>query len=198
MPATRELPVRAPQPLAISIPELTRFRRPLISVFIVANVLAIVSWSVPYDCGAKRFFDGLFGPYLCCTGLWQGWDMFAPDPIQNRFRMDAVVTRRDGTSVVWKFPDLEKLGVFERYQKERYRKWGHDNVRIDSKRGLWEPTARYIARQVGGRHNPPVRVEMRRIWTPVLAPGEPVPPPAETHWKRFSFYNTPILAEDLR
>ena len=59
---------------------------------------------------------------------------------------------------------MHRLGLWERYHKERYRKWvenvigsGDDRLRTDA--------ARYVARQFGDAASPPVTVHLILRWT---------------------------------
>jgi hypothetical protein len=162
-----------------------------VSLFFVAHVVAIVSWSLPYKSSAKRLIDTITAPYMQFTGLWQGWDMFAPDPLKEQQRLDATVTFADGRSAAWEFPLMHKLGMFERYPKERYRKWSQDNVRVDEKAPLWRPTARFVARQFADSDHTIVHVEFHRFWQPVPPPGGD----AASQWRGATFYRTDVRPE---
>ena len=102
--------------------------------------------------------------------------MFSPDPLSVNFRVSAEVVFRDGSTKSWEFPRMEKLGLGERFQKERYRKW-RERVRQDVYAGIWDDTCRYIARLFRNPANPPVRVILIRYW-------QPIPPPRITAGKR--------------
>jgi hypothetical protein len=190
-PASRTVagPMRSRQPM---LP-----RRFWTNTFIIWHLTAISIWSLPFQPTLKAVVDRLTRPYLLFTGAWQAWDMFSPDPIQIRTRMDATVSFRDGSRATWTFPEMAKLGLIERFQKERYRKWGQDNVRSDANWRLWEPTASYIARQYADPKNPPVRVELHRHWSPVRRTPPPAVVSSATRWSHFTFYRMAVHREDL-
>lgn len=134
-------------------------------------------------------------------GLWQGWDMFAPDPLSINTHLDAVVTYKDGSTAKWEAPRMELLSYTQRYQKERYRKW-RERVRRDSFAYFHADTSRFIARQMhSDRANPPVKVELLRHWAMIPPPIEgrdyqPLPKSFDlTHSYAFSQYA--VRAEDL-
>ena len=170
--------------------------RELINAFILLNIIAAFFYSQPFNYPLRSFVNDLTGGYMRCVGLWQHWDMFSPEPRSIRIRMDATVTLKDGSKKTWNFPQMERLGLFDRFRKERFRKWAHDNVRLDSENVTWAPTARYIARQFANPKNPPVAVEMHRHWADI-------PPPdlrhaiAEVPFQHFTFYQTKIAALQL-
>ncbi len=149
-------------------PQSHTWRRPLITIFILLHLYVMAFWGLP----PSRFRSYMVAPiarYVLHSGLWHSWDMFSPDPQSMNFNLYAEVYFQDGSVKLWEFPRMEKLGYWERYQKERFRKW-RDRVRQDIYSSVWNDTARYIARLHNTGPNKPVRVVMVRQW-------EPVPPP---------------------
>ncbi len=164
-----------------------RVKRWVLNAFIVTHIFAILVWSLPTEMKFKVPVNLFFEPYFSLTGLWQGWDMFAPNPRNLQIRMDVKVTFRDQSEKVWDFPRMETLGFYERFQKERFRKWAHDNVRLDTSSRLWPATADYIARQFEDKKNPVVHMEFRRHWIE-LKLSETEREPSSTEWSHFTFY----------
>src|SRR3954469_688867 len=68
--------------------------------------------------------------YVIWSGLWHSWDMFSPDPLSLNFNVQAFITYADGVTETWDFPRMDKMGLWEKFQKERYRKW-RERVRQD-------------------------------------------------------------------
>jgi hypothetical protein len=89
--------------------------------------------------------------------------MFSPDPLSINYRLHAQVFFQDGSLKIWEFPRMEKLGYFERYGKERWRKW-RERVRQDAYASIWDDAARYIARLHNTPTNHPVRIVLVRQW----------------------------------
>jgi len=174
-------------------------RRLAVNAFILVYVGTIFCWTLPVESRLSRFINGLTRPAVLALGVWQSWDLFAPDPRTMQVRMDATVTLRDGATRNWVFFQSEGLGPIARLRQERYRKWAHDNVRLDEKPELWAPTALFIARQFADERNPPVRVELHRHWADMLPPPKSgLPERRETDWQQYTFYRRDISAEDLR
>ena len=92
-----------------------------ISVFILFHLIAITCWAVPWNVSAVRELKELIRPYMAWSGLYQSWDMFAPNPKSIDSYIKAVVFTKNRHIKVWTFPRMEELGFAERYQKERYR-----------------------------------------------------------------------------
>lgn len=149
-------------------PAKKRWGRWCITVFILVHLYIMVFWGLP----GSRFRSYMVQPvqdYVLKSGLWHSWDMFSPDPLAMNYRIHAQVFFQDGSLTIWEFPRMEKLGYFERYRKERFRKW-RERVRQDSYGAIWDDTARFIARLHNSPTNRPVRVILVRQWEGIPAP----------------------------
>lgn len=166
-----------------------------ISAFIAFNLFAIVSWCVPLDSPLIARCRELTRPYLIWTGLFQKWDMFAPDPSRMNNYAGAVIEYRDGQSSQWTFPRMEDLGYIDKYFMERYRKFTNDNLRLDADAPIWPDAARYIARVNNRPSNPPISVALVRYWSIVPPPGARSDEPA---WSQFTFFRYNVVPGDLR
>src|SRR5690349_20480600 len=100
--------------------------------FIVFHLVAAASWSMPFETLRPTQFVSVITPYMLGRGLWQSWDMFAPNPNHLNAHLEALITFRDGKQESWVFPRMDKMGYFDRYVNERYRKWSLDRVRLDA------------------------------------------------------------------
>jgi hypothetical protein len=168
--------------------------RSLVNAFIILNVIAIVFWSQPFQYWPRSLVREITSGYMYFCGVWQEWDMFAPEPRRIRIRMDATVILRDGTTKTWTFPQMDQMTVWDRLRKERYRKWAHDGVRTDSSSYTWEPTAQYIARQFADPDNPPVAVQLHRHWADIPGPTEAGADVAAAPFHHYTFYEMKIAA----
>lgn len=173
-----------------------------INAFIVAYATAVGAWSVPAPAQppAVRQLNRWLEPIMLRSGLWQGWDMFAPDPLSIDISVEGEVLLRDGTSVTWVFPRMETLGYLERYRKERFRKW-RERVRLDAYALVWPDTARFVARQVSRPENPARLVQLLRRWEPIPPPVGPWLPARRsaavlTH--EYRFFTHAVAPGDLR
>lgn len=110
--------------------------------------------------------------YLISTGLWQGWNMFAPNPASTDLWMDSVVTYEDGTADIQPYPRIYTMPILEKYPKERFRKY-RENLTDDNRFGKWPHTAYRMALEAYRRTGKkPVRVLLRRHFYQVKAPDE--------------------------
>lgn len=176
------------------------WRKRFLSAFILFHVCIMVLWGLPGSRFRARM-TGWMEKYVVWTGLWHSWDMFSPDPLSLNFNVVAEITFKDGTIKQWELPRMEKLGIWERFQKERFRKW-RERVRLDAYQVIWPDTCRWIARNHNNPGNPPTFVSLTRQWgtIPPPIPGkdyQPIPGGYDMPQK-YLFYVHPVAAQDLQ
>lgn len=115
------------------------------------------------------------------TGLFQTWNMFAPDPLPKNTYIKAVVITEHHHLHVWEYPRMDQLGFEERYRKERYRKFA-ENLLQDGTGLLLTDVVKHIARFYNDPADPPEKVILLKYETEIR-PGsdggnEPAPPPS--------------------
>jgi hypothetical protein len=128
-----------------------------ISIFILFHVIAITCWALPWNVPVIRNVKRIVLPYLRWSGLFQSWDMFAPNPESVNSYIKAVVITHDHHMRVWTFPRMEELSLWERYRKERYRKFT-DVLPAQENQALWPDVANHIARAFARRGDSPDKV----------------------------------------
>ncbi len=170
------------------------WKRKAVTAFLVFHLVAITCWCLPVNSLVPGRVKEVVRPYMLWAGLFQAWDMFAPEPSKLNLYVEARITFRDGQTRVWKFPRMQELGFVERYIKERYRKFATERLRVDENAALWPDAARYIARVNNNPANPPVVVELERSWFEIPPEGWNLP----EQWNHFVFYRYPVRAGDLR
>ena len=130
--------------------------------------------------------------YMNSTGFWQSWGMFSPNPANIDVWIDATVTFQDGTQARSPYPRMKTMPIWEKYFKERYRKFVENTHSVRHK---WPPIAARIAYlSYSDPENPPVRVDLFRHWKEILPPPEP--PPDE--YSVYLFYKYTVDLEKLR
>jgi len=173
--------------------------RVVLTIFILLHVFIMAAWGLPPSPFRTRLVQKV-EEYVIWIGLWHSWDMFSPDPLSLNFNVQAFITHADGTTDVWDFPRMEKMGIAEKFQKERYRKW-RERVRQDSYAQIWDDTVRWVARQHNrDPKNPPVKVVLVRSWNQIPAPAprdfQPMPKDFDLKFSyRFKMYD--VKKEDL-
>jgi hypothetical protein len=114
----------------------------------------------------KPVIDRVAGSPLLVLGLWQSWDMFSPDPRTADICVEMRCTNRDGSSDRRMLTDMVAMGYYERWQKDRWRKYFNDHLRLDDERSLWQPFAEYAARRLREEGDDPATIELVRWWRP--------------------------------
>lgn len=141
-------------------------------LFIAAHLTCIVVWSIPSDALWWKRLKQVIEPTMLFTGLWQGWDMFSPEPLSINARLTAELTLKDGTMQEWKFPEVASMGPVDAFYGERWRKWAIDRVRLDENAKVWPDTARYVLRHASiNAENPPTELKLVRHWRTIVAPA---------------------------
>jgi hypothetical protein len=170
----------------------------LVTAFVLFHVVAFALWTAPVDLPVVHAFKRIIRPYLLFTGLFQAWDMFAPDPTRMNGYLEATILLRNGEHRVWTEPRLFEMSYLERYQKERYRKFMEEHLWLDAQSDLWPDAARRLARMFNqDAHNAPVNVQLTRHWSMILPPG----PHGEFRSEEpseYTYYSYDVLPEDLQ
>lgn len=129
----------------------------IVSIFILFHLIAITCWAFPWNLPVVRDVRELVRPYMLWTGLFQSWDMFAPNPKETNSFVRAVVFTSDRHIKVWNFPRMEELGFGKRYEKERYRKFSEE-IENPRNEALLPDVASHVARQFNNPSDPPDKV----------------------------------------
>jgi hypothetical protein len=128
-----------------------------VNIFILFHLIAITAWALPVNFSAVRDLREIIRPYMLWTGLYQSWDMFAPNPKSIDAYIKAVVFTQDRHMKVWTFPRMEELSFRERYPKERYRKFA-EMLPDQKNEALWPGVAAHVARLFNNPIDPPDKV----------------------------------------
>ena len=173
-----------------------RLKKAVIHLFVGFHLTAVVCWSLssPHSTASlNRKVRSRLAPYMVPMRFTQQWDMFAPNPNLSNNYLEAEVTFADGGRATWPFPRVDRMGYFERYRKERHRKWATERVLAAGKPNpvVAEAAAAFAARQVGRPGNPPRKVELVRYRSQIPAPRRGQLRPhseAPTEWDRQLLY----------
>lgn len=174
-----------------------------LKIFVLWHVYAITAWSLPAPPNVLRrgdiqptFSRVISDPvpwfltfnmavkdadwlplkwYMESTGLWQYWDMFAPNPLSLDHWFDSEVTYKDGSRKIQPYPRMASMSLPERYVKERFRKYSE---RVNPDFADWKKpaVAQWLALQAAtDPNNPPIFIEFRRHFRWLPKYGEPIP-----------------------
>jgi hypothetical protein len=176
---------------------MQKVRRIAISVFLLFHLVAITCWSIPLESPLLTAYRDLVRPYMLWSGLFQHWDMFAPEPLNVNAYVEGRVTFDDAHTVTWTFPRMENLSLLDRYFQERYRKFTLDNLMQDANSALWPDAARHLARMNNKGGSQPVVVILIRSWSEIQPPGKDGAFRAAP-WKSAGFFIYLVQPKDLK
>lgn len=169
-------------------------KRIAINLFLVFHLAMILVWSMPLNTGIITDLKPKIAPYMFWSGLAQGWNLFAPNPLSLNTRVEAEISYRDGKTGVWAFPLPQNYGYIKRYTLERQHKFSFDALLNNRFAALRPDAARYIARLNNKDNNPPVSVTLISYRTQIPPPGSTKPEP----WKRTVLCTYSVQAGDLQ
>ncbi len=174
---------------------MSKVKRIALNIFIVFHLSLIVCWAVPVNTRLFLVARPVIAPYMQWSGLAQGWNLFAPNPLSLNSRAEAEITYRDGQTELWKFPRPQDFGYIKRYTMEREHKFSFDSLQNDRFVILRPDAARYIARLNNTKtDNPPVTVTLVGYRSQIAPPGSGLPEP----WKRRVLFTYSVQAGDLQ
>jgi hypothetical protein len=180
---------------------------PIVKVLVVAHMALVLHWSLPRP--APAVANGMLPPtaaniarhpvqflllgneharhhsptrfYLLSTGLWQYWDMFAPNPAHLDYWYDSVVTYQDGSVRTVPYPRMKTSSLWRKFLDERYRKYIERTNNDETDSWKWPAFAQRMALMATtDERNLPVRVVLRRHYRFLAGPGKPEPKEYQT------------------
>jgi hypothetical protein len=144
----------------------TSFRQRLIVAFVIFHIVAISIFAIPIDFLPLRALRNLLAPYMVCIGMTESWDTFAPNPKATEQFLKAIVFRASGQTETYSFPRMEELSLWERYRKERYRKFV-ESLLCSECSGLWPDVEKAVARRENNPADPPIKVVLIKFESPI-------------------------------
>jgi hypothetical protein len=170
-------------------------KRIIINIFLVFNLATILCWSMPLNTGILAVTRPLIAPYMSWSGLAQGWNLFAPNPLSLNTKVEAEIAYKDGEVVTWRFPLPQYYGYLKRYTMEREHKFSFDSLLNDNFEPLRPDAARYLARLNNTKKdNPPVGVTLVSYRSKIAPPNSNQPEP----WTRAEFFKYSVQPGDLQ
>jgi hypothetical protein len=158
------------------------FLKVIVSAFIIFHLALITCWLFPNH-PIEQAINSTFTNYIVFCGLDQGYGVFAPNPRSINVHLEAVITYADGTVRLWQYPRLERMNLWQKMIKERYRKYGNDNLAWTSDTRLLADLGRYVARLSSDQNHRAAMVSLIRysIAMPLLPAGfcQSLPPQSD-------------------
>lgn len=141
-----------------------RLLKGAISVFIILYLGLTLASLSPEKVALRRTIVDATGPFYRYLGLWQGWELFAPNIRNVNSHSIALIRFDDGSMTAWPLPRFEEMDVFEKYRYDKFRKWNGDNAQWDRYKEFWPGLARYVGRlHYNGKGPKPVSFTLMRF-----------------------------------
>jgi hypothetical protein len=142
--------------------------RVVLTLLMAVLAVAVLIWNLPAG-PARDEVRPAAAHVLYPIGLDQDWALFAPDPRSFSVGVYARITYADGHTRIRVAPhNGHLLAPYRTYRWQKY----VERLRADDYQSLWEPTARWIAREAG----PDVtKVELVRTFRDAVTPGKAGP-----------------------
>ena len=115
-----------------------------VSAFVLFHMTATLVWVAP-DSPIKAALFVHFRPYMVPLGLWQSWGMFAPDPVQSSYTLEADVSDAKGMGHIYQFTKVAGLPWWEKAPKFRHPKLAA-NLAIEEYQPQRVMAARHVVR----------------------------------------------------
>jgi hypothetical protein len=152
-------------------------------------LVAATWWAMPPGTPGRDPVVRLAAGPFNALGLWQSWDMFAPDPMPADIYVSLFAVLEDGTIVEGDLTYMPALDILTRYTTERWRRFCNDHLRLDVNQRLWPDAARWFAgrieREAGQRV---MRLVLWRHWRYTVPPGPDGAPPQRPEWLSAAFH----------
>lgn len=157
--------------------ERSSWGQAVLSLLMLVVIAAVLLWNLPAG-KPREQLRPVVDPVVQAIGLEQDWALFAPEPRAFSVGVLATVTFRDGRVRTWAPPHNGLLvAPYRTYRWQKY----VERLRADDNAAMWEPTARWVARQAGPGV---VKVVLTRTFRDAVAPGSGPRPTTG----RYAFY----------
>lgn len=135
-------------------------KKKVINLAIISYLGLIALHGLPLDSLLFRTLKGKTAPFVVGVGMWQGWNMFAPNPLRSDTYIFARLYFKDGSFITKNVEvDLED-NFLKPFREVRWTKWAKDNVRQEDYKSLWEPALRYMVAKYGTAKNPVMKAQL--------------------------------------
>jgi hypothetical protein len=160
----------------------------------IGAVICCVALVLAPDTALRNTLIKPIEPFLGALGLWQAWNVFAPEVRKENFHLTAEITFADGTIEIWQFPRQEQLHGLTKARAERFRKWANGHIPYQAYSFMLGDTARYIAQLHKDREPKTIAITYHSAQIPPFAQMDAALPAHSEHRVLFTYAVQP---EDL-
>lgn len=171
----------------------------VISGFIITYLFFTTIWLLPETKFKERFLEPVKFHWFY-WGLDQNWSLFSPSIRDLNFHTTVTVRFKNGMLMLWEPPRMNKLDLAERFRREKFRKWGIDNLPWPDYKMLWPDLARHVGKKLYTAENPPEMLSLNLYWTRFPAPETKVVPAGELKdvFEQSTIFDYKYKPEDFR
>ena len=170
-----------------------RIPRGVASLLIAYFLGGLAVWNMPDSVVKSRLWPW-FGPQLHYFGLWQGWNMFSPNPMNTNIEIEAAVLYADGVTRPFLFPALGRQNALDAFMAIPMRK-----MLVELPQHAWAlpDMARFVARKADTRGYRPVQVTFTCFSAPLPPPEVGIHRPIPTRTSQQSLGTYRVAESDL-
>ncbi len=144
----------SPPPQGFSVPHMLAIWLVLSTYFI-----CIFVWDSPPG-PLRDILVPIVSPIIEGASIGQGWSVFSPDVREANYHETALITFKDGLQKLYEFPRMQKLGYWERFRSEKYRKMFFDCMPWPDFQQFLPDFAQFVVDANEWPDNPPVVVSL--------------------------------------
>lgn len=164
----------------------------LISLFIVVQVSLTIAFLSPKSIAFTHAIADAATFHWKFAGMWQGWELFAPEIRGQNTHSVALITYEDGSTAEWPMPRTDQFDLAQKYRGDKFRKWNGDNAQWSRYQEFWPDLARYVAKLHYNGSGPKPATFMLLNFSAAVAKPEPnhnrLESPLRTHTRAAFFY----------
>jgi hypothetical protein len=132
-------------------------RKLAIWVLLSSYFICVLIWISP-EGTLKSVLLPFITPIAQATGICQSWSVFSPDVREANYHETALISFKDGLLKLYEFPRMQKLSIWERFRREKYRKMFFDCMPWPDHQQFLPDFAQYVADANSSISNPPEMV----------------------------------------
>lgn len=138
-----------------------------INVSIISYLTLIMLHGLPLEALIFKKAKTHTSSVVMGLGIWQGWNMFAPNPLRFDVDIYARLYYKDGSIAIKNIEESLEENILFTFRRARWTKWAKDNVRQTSHDVLWKPTLKYMVDKYAQKGNPIFKAELFRKYIEV-------------------------------
>ena len=163
-------------------------RRKVARAAAIVYLIAAFAQPMPNDFPGRSTVMNTFYPAFKMAGMGQSWNMFAPNPVNIDSYVTVEAEFKDGTRKTVNLSHMTEFGYFERYRREKWRKWANESLTKENNGPMWKASALFYAKDLESFENPVIKVDLVKHSRSAVIPTKVEPNPKRPDWAQSTFY----------